>query len=101
MLLVALYGQPPEAYYDALQWIVGGSCFLLAIVAWQTRRAFAPLCLVLLLLASVQMMAETMHRHEWDVFAGFTIFFLSLVCVLVLVTRRPEKTGTGKDSGGS
>lgn len=96
MLAVGLYGYPPEGYYDLLKWMVAGSCVLLAVVAWQTKRLFAPLGLVLLLLAVASLMSHTMHRHEWDVFAGFTIFFLLVTCSLLLLIIRLSRA---EDSG--
>lgn len=88
LLLWALMGTPPYAFFTALKWAVAISNVYVVWVLFKQSRALAPICLVLLTLALIHMFGR-MRREEWAFFNWSEIAALA-VAALVLLVRREE-----------
>lgn len=87
MLLWAIFGSPPYAFFGVLKWVVAAACLIEARSAWNLHRATAPLGLVLLATGAVHVLGK-MRREEWVFFNWAAVAALAVAALLILLLPR-------------
>ena len=82
MLLYALLGRPPYAFYGLLRWGVAFACGISAWLLFDINKRNLPVCIVLAFLAGVFLVGK-MHRADWAFFDWSAIGSL-LIAMVVL-----------------
>lgn len=87
MLLWAIFGSPPYAYFGVLKWVVGVACLFEASAAWNLNRVLAPIGLVLLTVGAIHVFGK-MRREEWVFFNWAAVAGLAVAALLILYFPR-------------
>lgn len=92
MLLWALFGSPPYAFFLALKWLVAGSCWSAAYCLSQLSKLYIPLVVLLTLAGGIELLGK-MQRNQWVPVNWATIGLLLIgVAILVIALVRPTAT---------
>lgn len=86
MLLWAIYGHPPYAFYSVMKWAVAGSLVFHCRELWRRSRELAPLCLVLATIAGIHIFGK-MRREEWTLFNWSAIAALGLAALVLTFSK--------------
>jgi glucose uptake protein GlcU len=89
MLLWAIFGSPPYAYFGILKLAVAGTCAYLAYVGFNASRAFAPLTLALICVGGIHLFGK-MHRQDWMLFnwIGIVSLIISATVLAIMAWRK-------------
>jgi len=89
MLLIAIFGSPPYAFFGFLKLVVAASSLYLAYVCIRLSSGFIPVALVLAGIAYVHGLMS-MRRAEWVTFNWVGIVALSVGSLVVLWSYRTQ-----------
>ncbi len=98
MLLWALYGHPPYAFYGVMKWVVAGSCAFVGWALWRRSRALAPLCLVLFTVGGIHLFGK-MRREEWGMFNWAAIGALAISAGVLMLGKGEVKDSDATGMG--
>ena len=94
LLVYALFGRPPYAFFSALKWTVAASAALGAWALYTESKRYLPVSAWLLLIGGIHLFGR-MRRHQWASFnwmaAGTLVV---LVLILLLGLRRHTEVGS-------
>ncbi|MEI6513925.1 MAG: hypothetical protein WCO51_11730 [bacterium] len=100
MLLYAIYGRPPYAYFQLLRYVVAGASGLGAWALFKISRIFIPLSCLLVGMGIV-FVTTSMRRNQWLVFdwSAFAMFALLIVILLINLIRNFKSDTKDSQSG--
>ena len=86
MLLYAIYGRPPYAFFSALRLTVTVACFVEAWALFSRSRRYLPVCLFAVIIGAIQLFGR-MRRTEWWFFNWCGVLVLGISGVLLILHR--------------
>jgi hypothetical protein len=87
LLLWAIYGTPPYAFFGFLRCALGVTAVLLAFLGFKSTKLFAPLSLALVSIAYVHFTAK-MQRVQWVPFNWAAIGILTVSSIVLYIVER-------------
>ena len=98
LLLYALFGRPPYAFFSALKWTVAASAALGAWTLYTESKRYLPVSVCLLIIGGIHLFGR-MRRHQWVSFNWIAVASLFvLVAILLLDLGRhanDDRSATG------
>ncbi len=87
LLLWAIFGSPPYAFFGFLRIALGVTAFLVAYLGFKSTKLFAPLSLALVSISYVHFTAK-LQRVQWVPFNWAAIGILTVSSIVLYIVER-------------
>lgn len=96
LLLWAIFGNPPYAFFGFLRVALGVTAVLVAYIGFQSTKVFAPLSLALVSISYVHFTAK-LQRVQWVPFNWAAIGILTISSIVFYFVERGKASVIGID----